>query len=254
MIDKKSNIPYYIQIAESLLDKINKSDYKIGSKIPTENELSNLYGVSRVTVREAIKELVQKNRLEVLKGKGMYVKPTTLTPLYGIESIASFSHILSGRGYKITTRILDLRKVYSNNEISKILSIPHHSPIIYFKRVRLLENEPAILTNAFFKYDFCADMINIDLSKNGLFYSIENILKIKIEYLKRIIEPDISNTEQSSILNIEKKSPVLYMQSFIYTKNNYLFGYVKDFFKKEFARFEFDINTKNPNLNKNIIY
>ena len=78
MVDKKSNIPYYIQIKEDLLEKINSGFYKTGKKIPTEIELSNIYEVSRITIREAIKELINENRIEVFKGRGMYVKPYTL--------------------------------------------------------------------------------------------------------------------------------------------------------------------------------
>src|SRR3989304_10449152 len=115
MIDKRNNIPYYIQIKEDLLNNIFKGLYK--DKIPTEYELSNLYGVSRVTVREAVKELVKNNILEVLKGKGMFIKPITLTPLPGIEKIASFSNILTNKGLKTISNVLELKMNPADNRI-----------------------------------------------------------------------------------------------------------------------------------------
>jgi len=242
MIDKRSNIPYYIQIKTDLLDKINKNIYNQNDKIPTENELSNLYGVSRVTIREAVKELVKDNILEVIKGKGMFVKPITLTPLPGIDKVASFSNILSAKGLKTISKVLELKKSFADKRISKILSITKNSSVIYLKRVRYIENNPAVLTEAYLKYELCSDIIDINLNKNELFYSIEKILGIKIRSIKRIIETELSNDEQSDYLNIKKNSPVIYMQSFIYTEKNLLFGYIEDFFKKEFARFEFDIS------------
>lgn len=242
MIDKKSNIPYYVQVKEDLLDKINKDTYKTGEKIPTENELSNLYEVSRVTIREAIRELVKENRIEVLKGKGMFVKPYILTPLVGVDRVASFSNILSNKGLKLDVKILELKKTFANYEISKILGIPNKSPVIFYERVRYIENNPAVLTKAYMRYEICSEIINLDLRKNELFYSIENILGIKIKHIKRVLEPSFSNNDQSKILNIKEKSPIIYMQTFIYTEKKLLFGYIEDFFIKEFARFEFNIS------------
>ena len=239
MIDKKNNIPYYIQIKEDLLNNIYEGLYK--DKIPTEYELSNLYGVSRVTIREAIKELVKNNILEVIKGKGMFVKPITLTPLPGIDKVASFSNILTNKGLKTISNVLELKISSADNRISKILSVSKGRSIIQFKRIRLIANNIAVLTEAYLKYELCSDLLNVDLNVNELFVSIEKKLGIKIKHINRIIEPALSNPEQSNILIIKENSPIIYMQSFIYTKGNLLFGYIEDFFKKEFARFEFDM-------------
>jgi len=242
LIDKKSNIPYYVQVKEDLLDKMNKGIFKDNMKIPTENELSKIYGVSRVTIREAIKELVKINRIEVLKGKGMYVKPCTLTPFAGVEKIASFSHLFSNKGLNFRTKILKLEKISANHKTLKKLGILNKSSVVFLKRIRYVENKPAVLTYAYLNYEICSELLNLDLSKNGLFHSIESTLGIKIKYLKRIIEPSLSNSYQSNKLNIQEKSPIIYMQTFLYTKKELLFSYIEDFFIKEFARFEFDVS------------
>ncbi|MHB1348190.1 MAG: GntR family transcriptional regulator, partial [Candidatus Humimicrobiaceae bacterium] len=233
MIDKKNNIPYYIQIKEDLLNNICTGLYK--EKIPTEFELSNLYGVSRATVREAIKELVRNNVLDVIKGKGMFIKPVTLTPLPGVDKVASFSDILTNKGLKTISNVLKLEISPADNRISKILSISKGSPIIQFKRARLIGKNIAILTDAYLKYELCLNLLNVDLNVNELFVSIEKKLGIKIKHIKRIIEPALPNTEQSTILKINENSPIIYMQSFIHTESDLLFGYIEDFFKHEYA-------------------
>lgn len=242
VIDKKSGIPYYVQIKKDLMDSINKGVYKPGEKIPTENELCNFYSVSRLTVRGAIKELSNDNVLEVIKGKGMFIRPVTLSPLSGIDKIASFSNILNTKGLKVVTKVIELDRVASDDRVSKIFYLAKNNPVIFFKRVRYIEDNPAIVTNAYLKYEICSGITSIDLSKNELFHSIENILGIKINYVKRVIEPALSSSEISDLLNIKKNSPVLYMQTYIFTENNLLFGYLEDFFKKEFSKFEFDMS------------
>ena len=81
--------------------------------------------------------------------------------------------------------------------ISKTLGILSDSPVVFLKRIRYIENNPAVLTNAYLKYENCSGLLDLDLEKNELFYSIENILGIKIKHLKRIIEPHLSNSYHS---------------------------------------------------------
>lgn len=241
MVDKKSKIPYYIQVKNDLMEKINDGVYKTGEKIPTEAELSNLYQVSRVTIREAIKELGNENRIEVFKGKGMYVKPYTLAPILGVEKIASFSYLLLNKGLNFSIKILELKKINADQRISKKLGIINNSKIVFLKRIRYIEDDPAVYTRAYLKYEICSELLNIDLNKNSLFYSMENTLGIKIKKLKRVIEPSLSNNYQSKILNIKERSPIISMQSLLITKNNLVFCYIEDYFKKDFARFEFNL-------------
>jgi GntR family transcriptional regulator len=239
LVDKTSKIPYYIQIKNDLLDKINNSIYKTGEKIPTEKELSNLYEVSRVTIREAIKELSNENRIEVIKGKGMYIKPYILAPLMGVEKIASFSYLLSNKGLNFSIKILEQKKINTDDKISEKIGVNINSPVVFIERIRYIEDKPGVYTKAYLKYENCSGILNIDLEKNGLFHSIESILGISINNIKRIIEPSLSNEYQSKQLKIKKNSPIIYMQSFLHTRNNLLFCFIEDFFIKDFARFEF---------------
>lgn len=84
MVDKGIDIPLYSQLKEELVRKIKGGAYKPGETIPSENELSELYGMSRPTVRQAIGDLAAKGYLDKVKGKGTFVKE--------IPGIVSFNH------------------------------------------------------------------------------------------------------------------------------------------------------------------
>jgi len=78
MINKYSNVPLYSQLKQLIIEKIESGDYPVESRIPSEQELCELYGISRPTVRQAINELTNNGYLYKEKGKGTFVaKPKT---------------------------------------------------------------------------------------------------------------------------------------------------------------------------------
>ncbi len=76
MINKFSNVPLYSQLKNLIIDKIEKGEYPEDSKIPSEQELCDLYNISRPTVRQAITELTNNGYLYKEKGKGTFVAPS----------------------------------------------------------------------------------------------------------------------------------------------------------------------------------
>lgn len=70
MVNKSSHIPIYVQIEEELKRRIDSGEYVVGEPIPSERELSVIFGVSRMTVRQAITNLVLNGLLYREKGRG----------------------------------------------------------------------------------------------------------------------------------------------------------------------------------------
>ena len=73
MLDKNSLIPLYVQLENLLLEMIESGELKVGDIIPSENELSKNYSISRMTAKKAIDNLTVKGFLERVKGKGTFV-------------------------------------------------------------------------------------------------------------------------------------------------------------------------------------
>ena len=91
MIDKSSPIPVYFQLKNDLVKKIAKGVWKPGECIASERELCEIYSVSRMTIRQAIGELVQEGVLTRLKGKGTYVCEQTVKQ----QDMMSFTEMIA---------------------------------------------------------------------------------------------------------------------------------------------------------------
>ncbi|MFA0408586.1 GntR family transcriptional regulator, partial [Vibrio splendidus] len=83
-----ARLPMYRQIADAIREKISSGEYKVGEALPTEAQLREVFSVSRVTVRQALKLLIENDELESVQGSGTYVKENKIN--YDIYKQSSF--------------------------------------------------------------------------------------------------------------------------------------------------------------------
>lgn len=143
--------PLYYQLAELLEKKIMSKEYVIGTCIPSERELCNTYGVSRMTIRAAIQILENKGLVSKMQGKGTIVCPTVVeTP---IDSIQAMGQYIQSFGLTPTNKILHTRKRMAGTKYSKIFHISKEDYIFEIFRLRLADNKPFALEYTYIPYD-----------------------------------------------------------------------------------------------------
>ena len=103
-LDKANAKPLHIQIEESILQKLESGEWAPGRLIPSENELSHIYGVSRTTVRNVITKLVQEGLLFRIPGKGTYVAEPKIVA--HSLTYAGIREQLEQMGYEVSTRLI----------------------------------------------------------------------------------------------------------------------------------------------------
>ena len=105
-LESNKKAPLYQQLYDAILNKVRSGEYQVGEKIPSEEQLMTIYGVSRVTVRNAIKQLVDENILIKRHGKGTFVS----MPSYVESMTAGGSFTESGlkMNRKPTTKIISI--------------------------------------------------------------------------------------------------------------------------------------------------
>lgn len=101
-VDYKS--PFYLQLREVVRAKIEEGEYPPGMAIPSENELSEMYGVNRLTVRSALDALVAEGLLKRIQGKGAFVVGDLLER--DLDTLTGFRQTMSERDAEPGTKIL----------------------------------------------------------------------------------------------------------------------------------------------------
>ena len=104
-INKYIPIPAYYQLKEIIREEIESGRLKIGEKLTPENRLSEIFQISRMTVRQAIKELVVEGLLYRDKGRGTFVCQPKIN--YGfIQKLTTFYDDMAEKGYTMRTKII----------------------------------------------------------------------------------------------------------------------------------------------------
>lgn len=164
MLNIKSPIPLYNQLADILLAKIRSGEYPAGSKIPSENSLASRYGIGRPTARQATDFLVRKRLLMRKRGSGTFVcEPQKELDLFSLAGTTSAFH---KKGMSVTTHIL---------EKIRLKSIGHdpenpfsNQKAYFFSRLSKVEKIPLLIEDIYLHKTIFTGMDKMDLSQRSL--------------------------------------------------------------------------------------
>lgn len=142
-LEKKSQSPLYQQLMSRLKNDIVAGVYAPGARIPSEQLLCDTYGVSRVTVRKAMLDLVQEGLLVRRQGKGTFVAQERIQR--NLQQITSFSDACRQTGHTASARLISAEWVQATAEDADKLNVRAGSRIVEIIRLRLCDSEPVML-------------------------------------------------------------------------------------------------------------
>lgn len=142
-LEKKSQSPLYQQLMNRLKNDIVAGVYPAGARIPSEQLLCETYGVSRVTVRKAMLDLVQEGMLVRRQGKGTFVADERIQR--DLQHITSFSAACRQMGHTAGARLVSLEMIEATAEDADRLGLPNGSQLVEICRLRLCDGEPVML-------------------------------------------------------------------------------------------------------------
>jgi GntR family transcriptional regulator len=178
----------------------------VGDSSPSERQLGGDLGVSRLTVRAALDELVREGYLVRRRGAGTFVAEPKVAK--GID-INSFSDDMRARGLTPASRTLDLRVVPAGARLGRILHVSPSEPVVAVKRLRLADGEPMAIELLHVRQSLVPGMTAVDLEQNSFYDLLESRYDLSIVGGSQTIEPTVTNEEESSALGVPLHSPAL---------------------------------------------
>ena len=177
-----------------------------GDAIPSERQLSIDLGVSRLTVRAALDELVREGYLTRRRGSGTFVAEPKVAK--GID-ITSFSDDMRARGLTPGSRTLDLREIAAGARLGRILHVSPSEPVVSVKRLRLADGEPMAIELLNVPEALFPGLTARDLEESSFYDLLENRYGIEIVGGTQTVEPTVTNEEESKALTVPLHSPAL---------------------------------------------
>ncbi|NDJ79072.1 MAG: GntR family transcriptional regulator, partial [Chloroflexi bacterium] len=158
--------PLHAQLKEALTNAIMRGEYKPGDKLPSQRHLCEQYGMSHMTVRRAINELVNDGVIYSIPGKGLFVKTVEYATLYGLHE-----HI-SRLGMTASTHVLDAKLIHASTIMAEMLHVPVGTTLVYLHRLRYADGDPLAITTAYLPHHLCPDLLEKPGATESLLHTL----------------------------------------------------------------------------------
>ena len=215
MIDREDKQKLYLQLYDILKEKIESSEWTLGSQIPTEEELCKSFDVSRATVRTAILELVRQGYLKRQPGKGTFVFRNVTSD--GLLMFTNFSEFMFEEDLHLSTDVLVRTVIMPIDDLDTKLDIPKDKHIIYIKLLRLTDDEPVLFQEAYIPCHICPLLLEEDIELQSLFKLFEKKYLIKITKVKNYIRITYLNADEARFLRLTEGSAAILLDQYFYS-------------------------------------
>ncbi len=212
---KDSEVPLYLQVSEWIRENIYKGDLTTGDRVPSENKIMEILGVSRGTVKKAVTMLVNEGLLVQVQGKGTFVKSENISYSLG-EGLLSFAESLESQHLHFETEVITSRMESASKHVASKLRIAVGAPILYLERVRSVEGEKVMLIENRINIAHCPGIEDIDFNSNNLFPTIEKLSGKKISFSESRYAAKIIGAERGHYLEVHEDAPVLHLEQLVF--------------------------------------
>lgn len=229
MLDKNSPTPLYVQFEESVRHKIDNEDWPLNSMIPSENELSRTYGISRMTVRSVLNRLVMAGLLYRVPGKGTYVSEAKIesNPL----SWMGIREQLERMGYETKTKLLNVELVSVSTRISRMLEIKPGATAYLVSRLRFVRGVPLSIHTSYIPQEVSPNLERQELEEKQLCDILKYEYNCRIARQVETLESISASTEEAELLGVNTAFPLLLLENRVYNSNHVPIEYSKVVFR-----------------------
>ncbi len=216
--DSDVPIPLYYQIQQFINTLIENGKLEPGERIPTEDELMELWGVSRITIRQAIQNLSNAGKLIKFRNKGTFVTEHR-DIIFNLANLRSFSQEMKSRGFSIKDKVLENIITKPTSEIADKLKINKNEKIFKLKRLRIVEGIPSAIETTHIPLKLFPGIDSYDFSQNSLFFIFENVYKVKLSHSEHIVTAVNAERVDALLLKIKPGSALIKTEGVTYLKD-----------------------------------
>ncbi len=219
-----------------LIEQLN-----VGEAIPSERRLSTEIGVSRLTLRAALDDLVRDGYLERRHGSGTFVSEPKIAQQL---TLTSFSEDMRRRGMVAGSRTIELREVHAGAAVGRALHISPDARVVLIRRLRLADGEPMALETLHVPAALVPGLTR-ELLEDASFYDLmEEHYGVVIASGQQSIEPTVTNEEESELLHVPLHSPAFLFERTSRTAEGETVEFVRSLYRGDRYRLVADLSQR----------
>lgn len=205
--------PLYLQVETTLKEMIEGVVYSPGDQIPSERELSEQLGVSRMTVRRAIENLIRRGLLERRSTNGTYVRRPEVLRRVGKDFTLGLTQLMQMEGVTPGSRLISFTITMAPRKIAEKLSLRLGAPVIVMRRVRTANDVPFCVETSYLPAEELPGLTAEDFTQNASLYQILRE-RYDVEMIKNdeTLKLSFATQEEAELLGLKPNAPVLLLR------------------------------------------
>jgi GntR family transcriptional regulator, N-acetylglucosamine utilization regulator len=200
-------LPLYRRIETDVRDRIRSGELTPGAQVETEVELMDRYGVSRATVRQALRELVAVGLLEIRRGLGTYVTDRRFE--HTIGGFYSFSREIERHGLEPRTRVLGLELEPADDAVAAALGIEPGTRVVALRRLRLAGDDPLVVETSYLPAARFPGLEAVDFGRVRLYDTLTDAYGCRPTRARETFEPVLVTADEADLLGQRQGEPAL---------------------------------------------
>lgn len=243
-LDRNSPMPLHSQLKAAIDERIESGKWSPESQVPSERELCEQLQVSRITVRQALHQLVAEGRLVRIHGRGTYVATSPLKKQ--LLPLVGFSEDMLARGQRPGARVLRFEAATASLAVSQALHLSAGEEILVLRRLRLANGRPMALETVHLPEKLCPGLIGENLEDRSLYQLLGQKYGIRPGRAVQQWQAVACPPGDAKLLDVRRGSPVLQIQRTTFEPEGRPFEYLESFFRGD--RYVFQAELTNQDI------
>ena len=225
----------YSRVETVLANEITNGDVRVGDQLPTEDSLIARFGVSRITVRRAIQNLVSRGVVEIRRGKGTFVAAPKITQ--DLTELSGFVEDMHALGRKPTARVIGKEIVTADATVASQLALTKGERVVRIRRVRLADGIPLSFDESFLPLEIGKKIITNNLKIEPIFSLLERKYDVPLIEAEYKLDAVAAEPEVAAALKVKQRSPIFRIERTSYSIGNRPIDYERLYYRGDLVRF-----------------
>lgn len=240
MLDRHSPTPLHLQLEEVVKNRIENDEWQPNTQIPSENELSKIYGLSRMTTRAVIMRLVFQGLLYRVAGKGTFVANPKITnkPLLQM----GIQEQLDQMGIESETRLIEISQIAAPVRIQKELNLSGDDLVYCIERLRTVRNEPLSIHISYIPVEFCPGLEKQKFEQEQLCDILEFDYRLRTARVVETLESSLATAREAKLLGVHAGFTLLRLENTVYTPEDIPFEHSRIVFRGDKIKIKLEFN------------
>jgi GntR family transcriptional regulator len=240
--------PLHEQLKRIIREKIVTGEYQADDRLPSETELTQLYKVSRTTVRQALNDLVNEGILSRKQGVGTFIAPQIAEP--DLVRLSDFVEDMAQAGIPVTSRIVQFIQESAPDEVAREMGLAPETKMVRVDRLRLGDGFPLAFDITWLPLRYGLLLEEEDLASVTIYRLLQDKFDIPVLHATYYLEACNATPEQAQLLEVEPRHALLLITRIAYTEGNRALYFQKRFIRSENLKYRLSVRQNQPGVSK----